>query len=131
MKTWRSEQWFTERVRRLVSTTELEKDTALAVARDITLAGELVTEGHYEWRARHTQPESLAYNPEAVWELHLSLVSEEPDAPCEHELGTTTTSHGVEYRLSRCPRCLSGCIGKVVDPTLTGPWQLGCCTEVD
>jgi hypothetical protein len=131
VKEWRSEQWFTERVRRLIGTSELEKDTALAVARDITLAGELVTGGHCRWVARHTVPYTLAYNPEAVWEFHLTMVSEEPDAPCQHEMGSTTTTLGVEYRLSRCPRCLSGCIGRVIDPTLTGPWQLGCCSEVD
>jgi hypothetical protein len=130
MKQWDVEQWFSERVRRLIGAGELEKDTALTLARDITLAGELVVGGWCEWVPRHQVQLNPAWNPEDVWELHLSLISDEPDAPCEHALGSVTTAHGVEYRLSRCPRCLSGCVGKVLDPLSTGPWALGCCTEV-
>jgi hypothetical protein len=126
MKTWCSEQWFTERVRQLMTVSELEKDTALTLARDVTSAGELVAGGWYEWVPRHRVPEMLAYNPEDVWALHLTLVSEEPDGPCQHELGQTTTTRGVKYKLSRCPRCLAGCVGKPVDP---GSWELGCCLE--
>jgi len=130
MKRWTSEQWFTQRVRNLIGSEELEKDTVMSLARDITLAGELVTGGAYDWVSRHPAPIPDTYHPEDIWELHLTLVSVEPDPPCPHELGSRTSFQGVEYRLARCPRCLSGCIGVVLDPDATGPWRLECCSAV-